>query len=88
MTFLNKDLKRATDEANCYTYCLNGALVHISNEEYGKAALYLDNASRSLRELERMRKEKKADEQARELLERIRERQMEEEVICRLRSWT
>ena len=52
------DVKAAIKEIECYGYCLSEAARHFEEENYKFAALYLENAARSLKELERLKEEK------------------------------
>jgi len=51
---LNKE--RRQRELDCFMYCLYSSLDNFKNKEYGHAAVYLENAARSLKELERMKR--------------------------------
>ena len=53
MKFTNEE--KAVKELHCYMYCLYESLENFKNKNYGHAAVYLENAARSLRELERMK---------------------------------
>ena len=52
------DVKAAMKEIDCYGYCLSEASRHFDEENYTFAAIYLENAARSLKELERLKEEK------------------------------
>ena len=49
-----KELRKQR-ELDCIMYCLYQSLNNFKNKKYGHAAVYLENAARSLRELERMK---------------------------------
>ena len=53
MSFI--DEANARKELDCYMYCLYQSLECFKNKQYGYAAVYLENAARSLKELERMK---------------------------------
>ncbi|SEP57672.1 hypothetical protein SAMN05216232_0218 [Virgibacillus subterraneus] len=55
MTFLKDDQARAQKELDCYNYCIKNASVQLESGEFGQTAAYLDNASRSMRELEKLK---------------------------------
>lgn len=71
MKFLKSDQAKAQQELDCYHYCVEQANVRVRNGEYKEASIYLENASRSAQELERMNKSK------RELDEWVRIKQIE-----------
>ena len=45
----------AEKELDCYMYCLYESLKFFNKKEYENAALYLENAARSLRVLEELK---------------------------------
>lgn len=59
MKFLKDDQVKAQNESDCFHYCMDIAQKHMSAGEYDKAVMYTENASRSLRELERMSETKR-----------------------------
>lgn len=54
MRFENEE--KAIKELHCYMYCLYESLENFKNKNYGHAAVYLENAARSLWELEELKK--------------------------------
>lgn len=53
MKFTNQ--REAKRELDCYMHCLYESLKFFNKKEYENAALYLENAARSLKELERLK---------------------------------
>lgn len=53
MRFENEE--KAIKELHCYMYCLYESLENFKNKNYGHAAVYLENAARSLKALEELR---------------------------------
>lgn len=53
MSFI--DGANARKELECYMYCLYQSLEHFKNKQYGYAAVYLENAARSLKALEELK---------------------------------
>ena len=49
-----KELRKQR-ELDCFMYCLYQSLNNFKNKKYGHAAVYLENAARSLRELEELK---------------------------------
>lgn len=84
--FLPKDLVKAGKELDCYGYCLNQSIEHFLNADFGRAAAFHENITRSLRELQRMHEDKRVDDQARYILSQIEARQHQEGLHNRLRS--
>lgn len=84
MNFMKGDYTRAQREMDCYNYCIDQSERHMQEDDYSKAAIYLENAARSARELEQMQESKrKLDEWVR--IERIRaEQQMAERLIANM----
>jgi len=54
--FLNTDL--ADEEKDCYGYCMQQAIEYFMQGEFEKAAIYHENIIRSLKQLERLKREK------------------------------
>lgn len=57
--FLSKDLDGAYTELLCMSSCMHSAAICIKNEDYSDAVVHLENALRSVRELERLNNKKK-----------------------------
>ena len=53
MKFENEE--KAIKELHCYMYCLDKHVREFEKENFIAAAVYLENAARSLKELERMK---------------------------------
>lgn len=53
MSFI--DEANARKELECYMYCLYQSLECFKNKQYGYAAVYLENAARSLKALEELK---------------------------------
>lgn len=62
-------------EENCFGYSLVNANVEFMDGEYERAKIHLQNAIRSLDELERMNNQDEAVEQAHEALKNLTEEQ-------------
>ena len=54
MIFTNEE--KAIKELHCYMYCMEQSAQEFRKENFTESALYLENAARSLKELERMKK--------------------------------
>lgn len=80
--FLPKELQRAEKELDCYGYCLDNAIAYYLNGEFEKASIYHENAARSLRELQSMKNNRKAVDQARELLQQIDDQEVAGRYLC------
>lgn len=50
------DKQKALKELQCYMYCMEQSAQEFRKENFTESALYLENAARSLKELERMKK--------------------------------
>lgn len=50
-----KNEEKAVKELDCYMYCLYQSLEHFKKDEFAEASVYLENAARSLKELERLK---------------------------------
>jgi len=85
--FLPKDIVMAGKELDCYGYCLNKSVEHFLNADFGRAAAYHENIARSLMELQRMKEDKRVDDQARYILSQIEARQHQGGLNNRLRSF-
>lgn len=53
MRFKNED--EAVREIKCYGHCINHAIKHFDNGNYLDASIYLENAARSLKELDKLK---------------------------------
>lgn len=53
MKFTNEE--KAVREIKCYGYCLRQACTYFENNNYLEASFYLENAARSLRELDKLK---------------------------------
>lgn len=67
--FLPSDRESAVKELDCYNYCMMQAIEHVANNRFDKAAVYHENAARSLRALSKI---KKANDQARFILGQLK----------------
>lgn len=56
--FLPNDQEQAIKEINCAVYCSKVANVHFNNGNYAEALTYLENANRSLKELDKLKNKK------------------------------
>ena len=59
MIFKVSDQEQAKKELNCFLYLLDGAKQAAKENEFGTSVAYLENAIRSLEELQAMKKEEK-----------------------------
>ncbi|WP_373894418.1 hypothetical protein [Virgibacillus sp. CBA3643] len=84
--FLKADQEKAEREVDCYDYCLGLATEKLKQEEFGEASAYLDNASRSLKELERMKIAKQTFDQSWFEIKQIEGQQHVDKVIAEMRS--
>lgn len=66
--FLKSDQERASQEADCYIYCISQAMDHFMQGDYVKASCYHENAIRSLDALNQMKEEKQETEKAAKLI--------------------
>ncbi|MCR1833107.1 hypothetical protein NSA56_01685 [Oceanobacillus caeni] len=69
--FLKSDQERASQEADCYIYCISQAMDHFMQGDYVKASCYHENAIRSLDALGQMKKDKQEIEKAKLILNQI-----------------
>lgn len=60
--FLKRDRIKADQEFDCMIYCLSKSVDGIDKEDYTKAASYMENALRSLKELQRLNLRKQQHE--------------------------
>jgi len=65
-------------EKGCFEHCMINANAHFLNDEFEKAAIYLENARRSLRELQRFSNEREQVEKAWEQLKQLNNDQLYE----------
>lgn len=56
--FLPNDQELAIKEVNCALYCSKIATIHFNNGNYAEALTYLENAARSVKELETLKNRK------------------------------
>lgn len=59
MIFKVSNQEQAQKELDCFFYLLNGAKQAAKENEFGTSVAYLENAIRSLEELQAMKKEEK-----------------------------
>lgn len=52
-----KNNKKAEAEIGCFNYCLKESMKHFRKGDFKGASVYLDNADRSLKELEKLKEE-------------------------------
>lgn len=71
--FLKNQLEKADKEQDCFGYNLQLMIESYLTGDFGKAAIYTENAKRSLNELDSMKREKKMYEQAKEMLESLKQ---------------
>lgn len=69
--FIAEHQDAAEQEFSCYGYCLDNAITNYMESNFGRAAAYLENAARSLRELQILKSHKQAQEQAMKLLNEL-----------------
>lgn len=69
MDFLKEDKQKAENERNCFFYCIEKAVQSFINNDYGTADLYMENALRSVRELQRFVTKKQQQEELEKLVE-------------------
>ncbi|WP_067730968.1 hypothetical protein [Oceanobacillus damuensis] len=55
MNPLEKEKAKAEKESACYAYCTDTAFDLFNKKEFAKAAVFLENAARSSRELEKIK---------------------------------
>lgn len=70
--FMPKHITRSRKEFDCMSDSLNESTNCLDNDEFGKAATHLENAARSLHELQRMKNERQTFDEAKELLEKAK----------------
>lgn len=73
MKIMNELLKK---EKDCFEYCMVNANAYFLGGEFEKAAIYLENARRSLEELQRFHNEKIQVEKAWEQLKQLNHDQL------------
>ena len=66
--FLDKHQDEAKQELDCYEYLMKNAIGHMLHAEFSKAAAYHENIARSLHELQKLKNEKVAYDQAVEMI--------------------
>lgn len=49
------NLEKARAEVSCYTYCVRQVGKCIDRKDYTSASVYMENAARSLRELDKLK---------------------------------
>lgn len=72
-SFLPKSIDLAKLEHDCMIRCMNESARRLEMDDLGGAAVYLENAARSLHEMQRLKNEKETHEEASELLQRLKE---------------
>ena len=86
MNFLNHDQEQAQKEMNCFDYCTERADVNFDIGNYAVAAAYYENATRSLKALDRMQSEKEQYDKAAFILGQIKADHHQVELLIKLRS--
>ena len=74
--FLDKHMKQAESEQDCFAYNLNLAIEQYHKGNFDKAAIYLENATRSAWELESLSNQKKMTDEAWLLLKQVEAEQV------------
>lgn len=82
--FLNEDLERGINEFDCMKFCLLKSISFIKNYDYENASLYMENALRSLKELQRLSLKKQNHEKLKKIVECLRNENVDA-VLCRRR---
>lgn len=72
-SFLPKAITLAKREHDCMNYSMQQSANRLKEDDLGGAAVHLENAARSLHELQRLKNERSMAEEARELLQRLKE---------------
>lgn len=72
-TFLPKSIDLAKREHAAMRRCMQQSANHLDDDNLGGAAVHLENAARSLHELQRLKNEKDTYQEASELLQRLKE---------------
>lgn len=68
--FLDKHQEEARKELDCYNDLMQGAIKNMLHADFGKAARYHENIAESLYELQKLKNEKLAYDQAVELIQK------------------
>ena len=68
MIFKVSDQEQAQKELNCFFYLLDGAKQAAKENEFNKSIAFLENAIRSLNELQSMKEEKEIRDKTAEIL--------------------
>src|SRR5690625_3075242 len=74
LMFLKSDQETATREKECFKYCMKNDIQKQQENDFKSAAIYLENAIRSLNTLERMKEDKQKKEQYAEWFRHDRDR--------------
>ena len=78
-----KDVEKAGNKLDRYSYCLDNGVDHFLRSEFEKAAAYHEEIARSLHDLQRMKDNRLGAEEAVDILQRIKDRDKEEYGISR-----
>lgn len=70
--FMPKDVARSKKEFDCMKDSMDKHKEFMGNDDFGKAAINLENAARSLHELQRMKNERQTFDEVKELLEKAK----------------
>ena len=84
--FTATDQEAAKKELDCYGYLLKTAIELFAQGEFNKALIYHQNIIRSLDELHRLKINKEMQDEAWLLLRQIESRNMQENLIRRLKN--
>jgi hypothetical protein len=84
--FLDKHKTQAENEQDCFAYNLNLAIEQYHEGNFKKAAVYLENATRSAWELDSLSNHKKADDQAWLILKQIEGKRQQKELLHKMGS--
>ncbi|MFA1821209.1 hypothetical protein ACDX78_13715 [Virgibacillus oceani] len=79
--FLEKDKPMAKEEQNCFKYSIKTAKDLYEQAQYEKASMHLENAKRSLNELESMKNRKTQEDKIDLVLNQIKGTQQQRELL-------
>lgn len=82
--FLDKHMKQAESEQDCFAYNLNLAIERYHQGNFEKAAIYLENAKRSAWELNSLSNQKKMDDEAQLILKQIEGERQQRELLNKM----
>ena len=82
--FLEIEQEKANKEIDCYGYLLKKAIELMAKGEFGKAAIYHQNITRSLEELDRMKRNKQTSEEVNLLLKQIQSDQQQKQLLFKM----